>query len=326
MSQRAVSLEHVTKRFGGFTAVDDLSFSVAKGEIYGFLGPNGAGKTTTLRMMLDIIRPSEGALKILGSDRAIDVRRRIGYLPEERGLYRKMRAAESIAYFAQLRGISRRDANAKAYALLDRFGLGAFARSKNEALSKGMAQKVQLLAAIAHEPELLILDEPFSGLDPINQQTLEELIKEIQAQGRTIIFSTHVMQHAERLCDRFLIIADGRKRFEGTLNEARASFSQRLHITTPSPKERIEGLGSVASVLAEDAASAGGETRYGVALIDGADPQGFLREVVSQNIVLTRFEQAGATLHDIFVVLAGDGEPASPTPARPQIQRPEAAE
>ena len=215
MPETPVLLENVTKRYGAFTAVDDLSFSVAQGEIYGFLGPNGAGKTTTLRMMLDIVQPSAGRVSILGSSSAISVRRRIGYLPEERGLYRKMKAAESIAYFARLRGLTARDAKKKAGDLLERFGLEKFARSKNEALSKGMAQKVQLLATIAHEPELLILDEPFSGLDPINQKTLEDLIAEQRAGGRTIIFSTHVMQHAERLCDRFLIIARGKKRFEG---------------------------------------------------------------------------------------------------------------
>lgn len=210
MPDISVSLQSVTKRYGSFTAVDDLSFDVAKGEIYGFLGPNGAGKTTSLRMMLDIIQPTAGSITVLGSNSAISVRRRIGYLPEERGLYRKMKAAESIAYFAQLRGLSAAEARKRAYELLERFGLEKFARSKNEALSKGMAQKVQLLATIAHEPELLILDEPFSGLDPINQQTLEELIRDQRAQGRTIIFSTHVMQHAERLCDRFLILAAGK--------------------------------------------------------------------------------------------------------------------
>ncbi len=196
---KSLVLENVIKSFGAFEAVDDLSFSVNKGEIFGFLGPNGAGKTTTLRMILDIIPPTSGRIMVLGSSSAIPVRRRIGYLPEERGLYRKMRAADTIAYFASLRGVPQKLAKARALSLLEQFGLGDFARAKNESLSKGMAQKVQLLATIAHEPELLILDEPFTGLDPINQATLEKLIGDLRNQGRTIIFSTHTMQHAERL-------------------------------------------------------------------------------------------------------------------------------
>ncbi len=313
MSENPVLLENVTKRYGAFTAVDQLSFAVAKGEIYGFLGPNGAGKTTTLRMLLDIIKPSAGRLMVLGSASAIPVRRRIGYLPEERGLYRKMKAADSIAYFAQLRGLSAREAKKRAYALLEEFGLEKFARAKNEALSKGMAQKVQLLATIAHEPELLILDEPFSGLDPINQHTLETLIREQRDRGRTIIFSTHVMQHAERLCDRFLIIAGGRKRFEGTLGEARVDYGRRIHLRTTAPASVLEALPDVVSIRVEDAS--GDETTFEIEIGDGADPQVFLRRVIDAGVSVTRFEQAGATLHEIFVTLAGD-EAASETEHR----------
>ena len=308
MPEISVSLKSVSKRYGAFTAVDDLSFDVAKGEIYGFLGPNGAGKTTTLRMMLDIIQPTTGSIAVLGSNSAISVRRRIGYLPEERGLYRKMKAAESIAYFGRLRGLSSKQARARAHDLLDRFGLAKFARSKNEALSKGMAQKVQLLATIAHEPELLILDEPFSGLDPINQQTLETLVRDQRNSGRTIIFSTHVMQHAERLCDRFLILAGGRKRFEGTLAQARAEFAQRLHVRTPAPMSALQALPGVVSVTIEEAQSETDETVYEVELTDGLDLQAFLKSLVDAGVAVTRFEQAGVTLHDIFVALAGGDE------------------
>ena len=308
MTDDPVQLENVTKRYGAFTAVNDLSFRVAQGEIYGFLGPNGAGKTSTLRMMLDIVQPTEGRISILGASSAISVRRRIGYLPEERGLYRKMKAAEAISYFAQLRGLSARDAKKKAYALLEEFGLEKFARSKCEALSKGMAQKVQLLSTIAHEPELLILDEPFSGLDPINQQTLEKLIADQRAGGRTIIFSTHVMQHAERLCDRFLILAKGQKRFEGTLSEARAHYGSHIHVRSTSPKQALEALPGVLAIRLER--DGGDECEYDIELAEGADPQVFLAQAVSAGIVLTRFEQAGATLHDIFVDLAGDEAPA----------------
>jgi len=255
-------------------------------------------------MMLDIVRPSAGRISILGSKSAISVRRRIGYLPEERGLYRKMKAAQSIAYFAQLRGLSGREAKRRAHALMKEFGLKEFARSKNEALSKGMAQKVQLLATIAHEPELLILDEPFSGLDPINQQILEKLIESQRARGRTIIFSTHVMQHAERLCDRFLIIAKGEKRFEGTLSQARAGYRSRLHVRSTAPIAAFEALPAVVSVALER--DDGEEKDYDVKLADSADPQDFLQQALAAGLVLTRFEQAGATLHDIFVDLAGD--------------------
>lgn len=299
-----VVLDRVTKRYGGFTAVDGLSFRVAQGEIYGFLGPNGAGKTTTLRMLLDIVKPSAGSISILGSSSAIDVRRRIGYLPEERGLYRKMKAVDSIAYFAQLRGLSAGAAKRRASELLEEFGLEKFARSKNEALSKGMAQKVQLLATIAHEPELLILDEPFSGLDPINQQTLETLIGDQRRNGRTIIFSTHVMQHAERLCDRFLILAHGQKRFDGTLENARELYGHRLHVRSAAPAAAFESLPGVVSVRLEKAG--GEENLYEVELAENADPQAFLQQVVGAGIAISQFEQAGATLHDIFVSLAGD--------------------
>ena len=316
MPENSVSLKDVTKRYGHFTAVNNLSFDVAKGEIYGFLGPNGAGKTTTLRMMLDIIKPTEGAVTVLGSNSAISVRQRIGYLPEERGLYRKMKAAESIAYFAQLRGLTRSRAKQRAHELLEQFGLEKFAKSKNEALSKGMAQKVQLLATIAHEPELLILDEPFSGLDPINQQTLEELIREQRNNGRTIIFSTHVMQHAERLCDRFLILADGEKRFEGTLAEARDQLTRRIHIRSNSRADKLEKIPGVAAVHIENSAGGDDGVSYEIELTNDADPQAFLKNALSAGVDLSRYEQAGATLHDIFVTLAGAAAADDDLPVR----------
>lgn len=305
MTDSVLTLDNVVKRFGGFPAVDGLSFSVARGEIFGFLGPNGAGKTTTLRMILDIIRPTSGRIVVLGSTSAIPVRRRIGYLPEERGLYRKMRAAETIAYFAKLRGVPGKQARERAYELLERFGLKEFAKTRNEALSKGMAQKLQLLSTIAHEPELLILDEPFSGLDPINQATLEDLIRELRNEGRTIIFSTHVMQHAERLCDRFLIIAKGKKRFEGDIGEARAVFPPRLILRT---RDDIDGLRRAPGVkmIAAIGAVSDGERDYEVSLSPGADPQAVLKAAFDAGLRLSRFEHAGASLHDIFVALAGD--------------------
>jgi ABC-2 type transport system ATP-binding protein len=309
MTSPALHLDNVVKRFGAFAAVDGLSFSVAKGEIYGFLGPNGAGKTTTLRMILEITAPTSGRIEVLGSASAIKVRHRIGYLPEERGLYRKMRAADTIAYFAALRGMPGKEARARARDLLNRFGLGDFARSKNEALSKGMAQKVQLLSTIAHDPDILILDEPFSGLDPINQATLESLLRELKSAGKTIIFSTHTMQHAERLCDRFLIIAKGKKQFEGTLDEARRLFPPTLLIRTA---DDIAPLRAAPGVI--DIAERGGEGQardYVVGLRTGADPNAVLSAAFEAGIRMTRFEHAGASLHDIFVQLAGEDAPAA---------------
>ncbi|GAB4517833.1 MAG: ABC transporter ATP-binding protein [Amphiplicatus sp.] len=311
MTETVLSLENVVKRYGGLAAVDGLSFDVARGEIFGFLGPNGAGKTTTLRMILGIIPPTAGRIAVLGSTSAIPVRHRLGYLPEERGLYRKMRAAETIAYFARLRGVPARAAKKKAYELLERFGLADFARAKNEALSKGMAQKVQLLATIAHEPELLILDEPFSGLDPINQTTLETLIRDLKREGRTIIFSTHVMQHAERLCDRFLIIARGRKRFEGDLAQARAAFPPRLLLRTRDPVDALADAPDVREIIALDETPEG-EREYEIILERGADPQRVLKAAFDAGIRLSSFERAGASLHDIFVALAGEEAASAP--------------
>ena len=309
MTGKVLTLDDVVKRYGGFAAVDGLSFDVAQGEIFGFLGPNGAGKTTTLRMILDIIKPTSGRILVLGSTSAIPVRRRIGYLPEERGLYRKMRAAETIAYFAKLRGVPAAQARAKAFELLDRFGLGKFAQARNEQLSKGMAQKVQLLATIAHDPELLILDEPFSGLDPINQQTLEDLIRELSGAGKTIIFSTHVMQHAERLCDRFLIIAGGKRRFLGDIAAARAARPPRLLVRSRDPADWLANARGVRAVAARDSDDAG-EREYELTLAAGVDPQTILKAAFEAGMRLTRFDLARASLHEIFVELAGEETPA----------------
>lgn len=303
--ESVVQLDRLTKSFGGFKAVDDLTFSVSKGEIFGFLGPNGAGKTTTLRMLLDIIPPTSGTISILGSASAIPIRHQIGYLPEERGLYKKMKAQDSIAYFARLRGVPGRKAKAKARELLDRFGLGEFAKTKCEALSKGMAQKVQLLSTIAHDPDLLILDEPFSGLDPINQHTLEELILDLRREGKTIIFSTHVMQHAERLCDRFLILARGQSRFDGTLEQARKIFPPRLLVRTVDPIGLLNAVPGVVSVEPVGEA-VGGEQDYEILLTRDADPQAVLRAAFDAGLRLSRFENANASLHDIFKAVAGE--------------------
>src|SRR3954469_532180 len=247
-SDPTLELRSVTKYYGDFKAVDDVSFSLPAGSICGFLGPNGAGKTTTIRMILEIIRPTNGTITVLGRPSALEVRQRIGYLPEEKGLYKKMKAWSVIAYFATLKGLDRKKAKRRAFELLERYGLKDFANKPTDALSKGMGQKVQMLASIAHDPEFVILDEPFSGLDPVNQQVMEDIIRDMARRQRTILFSTHVMQHAERLCERILLIAKGRKIFDGTIAEAKGSFPKRVRIETPDDINPLRNLGQVLSI------------------------------------------------------------------------------
>ena len=301
-----LELEHVTKRYGDFHAVDDLGFAVGKGTITGFLGPNGAGKTTTLRMILGILEPTSGRISVLGHPSALGVRDRIGYLPEEKGLYKKMKSWAILAYFATLKGMDRRSAKRRAYELLERHGLGDFADKRTETLSKGMGQKVQVLSAIAHDPELAILDEPFSGLDPVNQQVLEELVLDLRERGRTVLFSTHVMQHAERLCDRIILIAKGRKIFDGTVPEARRSVRQPVRIDADGDVEALGRLPGVLAVRAADPSQADGTgTSWELDLENGADPQRVLQACFEAGIRLRRFDHSEPSLHEVFVRLVG---------------------
>ncbi len=299
MTAPALELSHVTKTYGDFTAVNDLSLSVPTGCVYGFLGPNGAGKTTSLRMILEIIRPTSGTITVLGSTSALAVRGRIGYLPEEKGLYKKMKAWAIIAYFATLKGMSRRAAKARAYELLKRYGLADFAEARTEALSKGMGQKVQVLAAIAHDPEFVILDEPFSGLDPVNQTVMEEIITDLRARGHTVIFSTHVMAHAERLCDRLAIIAKGRKLFDGTPEEARQMLPRRVQLLTDDGIAPLRDLPTVSAI------SSTANGAWQIELRAGADVQAILQACFTHNIRPRGFRFDEPTLHDVFVQLVG---------------------
>ncbi len=304
MSSNALELSSVSKSFGDFHAVKDVSFEIPTGSIYGFLGPNGAGKTTTIRMILDILQPTTGKITVLGQPSALLVRDRLGYLPEEKGLYKKMKAWSIIAYFGTLKGMSRAAARAKAYELLQRHGLGDFAEAKTEALSKGMGQKVQVLASIVHDPELVILDEPFSGLDPVNQQVMEDIIRDMAQRGRTVLFSTHVMQHAERLCNRILLISGGRKIFDGTLEEARRTVPRRVNIETDDDIQAVRELPEVLSVEsgANGARKAGA---WEIGLRDNSDPQSILQACFSKGIRLRSFSQTEASLHEVFVHLVG---------------------
>ncbi|MFM1896214.1 MAG: hypothetical protein RLZZ385_1288 [Pseudomonadota bacterium] len=302
MDDAALILDQVTKTYGDFTAVKDISLRIPRGALYGFLGPNGAGKTTTLRMILDIIRPSCGSIAILGSPSAQAVRHRIGYLPEEKGLYKKMRVVDIITYFAMLKGMERHTARKKAQSLLSTYGLKDFADAKVESLSKGMGQKVQVLSAVAHEPELVILDEPFSGLDPVNQQVLENLIQDLRARGSTVIFSTHVMSHAERLCDHILLIAKGSKIFDGTIAQAKALIPRRVLLATRDDVQRLQG-----SDVRQLTPLPGGDGEPGwlLHLSEHGSAQQVLKNCFELGINLSRFEYSDASLHDVFVHLVG---------------------
>ncbi len=296
----------MTKRFDQVVAVDDLSFAVQPATVFGFLGGNGAGKTTSLRMVLDIIRPTSGTIEVLGRSPGRANAPEIGFLPEERGLYRQMTALDTIAYFGRLKGMPAADAKREGTELLDRFGLAANTRTTVDKLSKGMAQKVQLATALVNRPRLLILDEPFAGLDPVNQGLLEEEIRRISAGGSTVVFSTHVMQHAERLCDKLLLLARGRKKFEGTLEEARAEIPARLTVVAKSDPSKIVGIES-----ATDCGDAEpGWRRWDVRLEPGVAPGDVLERCVAERFPLRRFEQLQASLHDVFVHIVGTPETA----------------
>lgn len=304
MDSPVLNLSNVCKSYGDFHAVKDVTLSIPKGSIYGFLGPNGAGKTTTIRMILDIIKPTSGEIAVLDTDSALKVRNRIGYLPEEKGLYKKMKVWAIIQYFAMLKGMDKAAAKDRAWEMLEQYGLKDFAEAKVESLSKGMGQKVQVLSAVAHKPELVILDEPFSGLDPVNQSVLEDLIREMAANGQTVIFSTHVMQHAERLCDHILLITRGEKIFDGTIAEARATIPRRILLETQDSTSSIESIPGVLSVqpfTAEESAN-----HWQIEISEQLNPQEILRHCFEQKVSLNRFEFTEPSLHDVFVHLVGD--------------------
>jgi ABC-2 type transport system ATP-binding protein len=296
-----LTLDQVVKRFGDFTAVDNLSFSVPEGGIFGFLGGNGAGKTTSLRMALDIIRPTSGRIEVLGRPPSREFAAELGFLPEERGLYRRMTAFDTVVYFGRLKGMSAVSARKSATALIERFGLSEWAGKPVDRLSKGMSQKVQLATALVNAPRLLILDEPFSGLDPVNQGVLEELVLEMARGGSTIIFSTHVMQHAERLSDRLLLLSRGRKIFEGTQDEARRTLPGQLIIESRASPVGMPGvLSAIALGPAQD-----GWNEWAVSLAPGADAGDLLQACTTQSFALRRFDIHKPTLHEVFLHLVG---------------------
>ncbi|PHS24558.1 MAG: ABC transporter ATP-binding protein [Robiginitomaculum sp.] len=303
MSTPVFALQNVSKTFSGKPAVRDLSFSVKAGTITGFLGPNGAGKSTSLRIGLGILAPDSGKAELFGSRPNFSVLDRVGFLPEERGLYRKMNVLASIVFFGRLKGMSARMARKKGLALLKQFDLGDVAHKKIKTLSKGMAQKVQIIASIVHEPELVILDEPFSGLDPVNQRTLEALIRTLADQGTTILFSTHVMEHAERLCDRIVLLAAGRKIFDGNVDEALQTLPRAVLIQTGGGTDPAAALEGLVQSIAREGEAVNGRQNWRVELTAGADAQDVLRTCVEKGVSLTSFEPQKRHLHDVFVHL-----------------------
>ena len=257
-AEPTISLRNVNKQFGDVHAVRDLSLDVHKGSLVGFLGPNGAGKSTTIRMVMSIIYPDKGTIDVLG-DSALAAKDRIGYLPEERGLYRKMRVGEYLHYIGKLKGMLRSNAISAAKYWLDRMELPKVDRKRCEELSKGMQQKVQFIASILHEPDLLILDEPFSGLDPVNAELLNEVIRDLNAQGRTIIFSTHVLHQAEQLCDSILLIDQGEKILDDTMDGIRQTFDPRTIEVEPT-------IGNELPVAIEGVAHRSNQGEHGIEL------------------------------------------------------------
>ncbi len=295
-TSNAVEAHNLVKDFGDTRAVDGVSLAVPTGSIYGILGPNGAGKTTTIRMLLGIIDPSSGTRKLLGHEQPLDAAEEVGYLPEERGLYPAMTAMEGIAFMGALRGLPIREGRRRAVELLGGHGLGDWAKKPIRTLSKGMAQTVQLLGTIVHKPKLIVLDEPFSGLDAINQGKLEDLIRREASNGATVIFSTHVIAHAERLCERVAIIAGSKVAFEGAVDEARGKLRPIVHLRTRAEE------GTWRSALPAAAERIAGEWRFELPA-DGPEPM--LKALIDGHAGIETLSIERPGLHDAFVAIAG---------------------
>jgi len=294
-SSPTLVLDNVSKSFGDFKAVSDLSLQVKPGRVFGLIGPNGAGKTTTIRMIVNITAPDTGTIKLFGKSMTTALQDRIGYLPEERGLYRKMKVGEQLRFFAELKDLPSREADKRIDAWLRKLDLTSWKDKRAKDLSKGMQQKIQFIAAVIHEPDLLILDEPFSGLDPVSVDLMKETILEQKSSGKTIILSTHQMEIAEKLCDDICMINKSRKVFDGQLREVRRSFAQNVVAL------RVEGADGLLNdpELITNVRQNGDDTE--VLLTAEASPQVLLKRLVDANVKITKFELVEPTLHDIFV-------------------------
>lgn len=296
MTQKMLEVHNLVKRYNGFTAVDALSFEVYEGEIFGLLGPNGAGKTTTIRALMDIFRPDEGTVQVLGQPPGT-ARERIGYLPEERGLYRDLKVLEVLVYLAALKGTPRSEARLRALAWLERVELADWADRRVKDLSRGMEQKLQFVASLVHDPELLILDEPFQALDPVNVDLLKVLIRESQEQGKTVVLSTHQMNLVEALCGRILLINHGRAVLYGPLDEIKHRHAP--HAVRLRTSATLDVLPGVARMERRDDTF--------TLTLEGITPQELLQTLVERNIPVEAFEVAIAPLEEIFIAVVREG-------------------
>ncbi len=305
MGDSILTLERVTKRFAGHTAVRALDLEVPRGGIFGLLGPNGAGKTTTIRMVMNILVPDEGRVLLFGQEASgRSQSERIGFLPEERGLYKKMKVLDHLVFLGEAKGVSRKVAAVKAGEWLARLGISDWTHRKVEDLSKGMQQKVQFISTLLHDPDLVILDEPFSGLDPVNSQVMKEVVVDLARSGKTVVFSTHIMEQAERMCDHIAIIARGEKVLDGSLSEIKRGFGQRNVALGFS-----DGGGKLATAVLQDRTLVSRVDDSGstaeVELAPGAEAGRLLKSLVDAGVGLVRFEVIEPSLHAIFIAKVG---------------------
>ena len=309
MTEYAIDIVSVTKRYAEHTAVRDLTLRVPTGSVYGLLGPNGAGKTTTIRMILNIIAPDSGMIHIFGRpSNDPKITERLGYLPEERGLYRKMQVRRVLKFLAELKGVKGKDADRRIDEWLERLSLKTpekdWGLSKIDELSRGMQQKVQFIGTLLHDPDLVILDEPFSGLDPINAQALKDTVVELKKRGKTVIFSTHLMDNAERLCDSVCIIARGEKVLDGTVTGVKEQHGQR-NIALALDGDGMTGIASILRDSSLVKRADDSNRFFEIELAPGADPQVLLRRIVESGAAVQRFEMIQPSLLEIFLKKVG---------------------
>ena len=294
-SNPTLVIDQVTKKFGDFTAVRNLSLQVWPGRVFGLIGPNGAGKTTTIRMIVNITIPDSGRIELFGQGMTRALQDRIGYLPEERGLYRKMKIGEQLRFFAELKSLRVKDADQRIDVWLEKLQLSQWKDKRAKDLSKGMQQKVQFIMAVIHDPDLLILDEPFSGLDPVNVEVMKQTILEKKAEGKTIILSTHQMEIAEKLCDDVCMINKAEKVLDGRLRDIKRSFARNaVALQLEGDDGALKDSGLVASVRQN-----GGDTE--VLLAPETNPQTLLKQLIASGVVVNKFERVEPSLHDIFI-------------------------
>jgi ABC-2 type transport system ATP-binding protein len=295
-------VRNVTKWYGDFVAVEDLSFDVRAGRVFGFLGPNGAGKTTTIRMIVGITAPDEGEIELFGERMSSRLQDRIGYLPEERGLYKKMKIVDQLRYFAALKDVSRAEADKRIDFWLERMNLSEWKTKKTTDLSKGMQQKIQFISTVLHDPDLLILDEPFSGLDPVNVEFMIDVLAEFRKAEKTVIFSTHLMETAERLCHDIILIDNARKVIGGSLREVKASYGRNLIALRASGGDGVLSDAALVKRAVEHA------DEKEVELADNVDPQLLLQRLVASGAEISKFETVEPSLNDIFIQQVGKSE------------------